>query len=90
MVMSNLLDSVATEQPFTKIFINHLSTVYRLIFIQYKLSSTSIFHRVTKNVKIVAKMEVLLSILYFDITGHKCPGCNFSAPKLIQFPPVVI
>lgn len=90
MLMSNLLDSVATEQPFMKIFINHLSTIYRLIFMQYKLSSPSTFHRVSKNAKIAAKMEVLLSVLYFDITGYKCPGYNFSAQKLIQFLPVVI
>lgn len=88
--MSNLLDSVATEQPFMKIFIDHLSTIYRLIFIQYKLSSISIFHRVSKHVKIVAKLEVLLSVLYFDRTGYKCPGHNFSTEKLIWFPPVVI
>lgn len=90
MVMSNLLDSVVTEQPFMNVFIDHLSTIYRLILIQYKLSSASIFHMVSKHVKIVAKMEVLLSVLYFDRTGYKCPGCNFSAQKLIRFPPVVI
>lgn len=90
MVMSNLLDSVATEQPLMEIFINHLSTIYRQIFIQYKLSSTSIFHRVSKKVRIVSKIEVLLSVLYFDVTGYKCAGYNFSAQKLIRFPPVVI
>lgn len=90
MVMSNLLNSVATEQPSMKIFINHLSTIYRLIFIHYKLSSISIFHRVSKTMKIVARMEVLLSVLYFSRTGNKCPGYNFSAQKLIWFPPVVI
>lgn len=48
MVISNLLDSVATERPFMKIFINHLSTFYRLMYIQHKLPSTSIFYRVSK------------------------------------------
>lgn len=86
MVMSNLLDSVAAQQPLMEIFINHLSTIYRLIFIQYKLSSTSIFHRVSKNVRIVSKIEVLLNVLYFVITGYKCTGYNFSAQNLIRFP----
>lgn len=48
MVMSNLLDSVLTEGPFMKIIINHFSTFYRLMYIQYKLSSTSIFYRVSR------------------------------------------
>lgn len=87
MVMSNLLDSVATQQPLMEMFINHLSTIYRLIFIQYKLSSTSIFHRVSKNVRIVSKIEVLLNVLYFVFTGCKCTGYNFSAQKLIQVSP---
>lgn len=59
MVMSNLLDSVATDRPFMKIFINHLSTFYRLMYIQYKLSSISIFYRVSKKVKITAQMKML-------------------------------
>jgi len=29
MVISNLLDSVATQRPFMKIFVNYLSTFYR-------------------------------------------------------------